>query len=259
VSVYVPPESLLESKAFRRLLALSLAGHVAIFVAFTFRPRGHAMVISPSPVMVNVVQAPPPQAKPAPAPKAAPKPPQAKPPEPKPPEPEPPPPPKPVVNEVVIPKEVAPLKPEKPKAKPAPKPEPRPKTAEELLAELTQKVETEHPDSVPDVPAQTEPAPPAPIAGGVGTFDPLLSPWVRHVQSFVQSNWSGAQLCKGMAKFNVDVGAGGELSGIELAESSGDRFCDEAAERALRKSNPLPAPPRGAMSILLELSQKGTL
>lgn len=259
MSVYVPPESLLESKAFRRLLAFSLAGHLLLFAILTLHPRGHAELISPSPVMVNVVQAPPAApAKPA-APKAEPKPPPPKP-EVKPP---PPPPPKPVVNEVVIPKEPAPLpaKPKpapKPVEKPAEKPEPS-KTAEQLLAELTQKVETEHPDSVPETPPSAPVAPAAPIAGGVGTFDPLLSPWVARVKTVVQANWSGAQLCKGVPKFDVDVDANGGLSDIELAESSGDRFCDEAAERALRKSNPLPPPPRGAMSVTLELSQKGSM
>ena len=249
MSVYVPPESLLDSKAFRRLLVFSLVGHVVLFAVLVFHPHGRAELISPSPVMVNVVQAPPqPQAKPA-APKPAPPKPEVKPPPP------PPPPPKPVVNEVVIPKEPAPLA--KPKPKPVEKPEPAPKTAEQLLAELTNKVEAEHPEPPPLPSAPVGPA--APVAGGAGTFDPLLSPWVARVRNVVQANWSGAQLCKGVPKFDVDVDANGGLSGIELAESSGDRFCDEAAERALRKSNPLPAPPRGAMSITLELSQKGNM
>ena len=59
MSVYVPPESLLDSKAFRRLLVLSLVGHVTLFLVLTFRPRGRAEVFTATPVMVSVVAAPP--------------------------------------------------------------------------------------------------------------------------------------------------------------------------------------------------------
>jgi TonB family protein len=252
VSVYVPPESLLDSKAFRRLLVLSLIGHVVLFVALTFRPHWGTQRFAPSPVMVNVVAAPPqPQARPA-APKAAPKP----PPTPKPEVQPPPPPPKPVVNEVVIPKEVAALKP--PKPKPVAKPEPKPKTAEELLADLTNKVEKEHPDSVPDVPAEAPPADTpqtTQVIGGPGVFDPVMSPWIARVGSILKSNWSGAQLCsKGYPVFDVDLDSGGAVESLQLATSSGDRYCDESAERAIRKSSPLPAPPRGAIGLKLNMS-----
>jgi TonB family protein len=242
---YEPPESLLESRGFRRLLAFSLAGHVLLFVVLTFRPPSHATLISPSPVMVSMVDMPKPAAP------AAVKKPAAKPPPPKPePKPEPPPPPKPVVDEVVIPKELKPL-PTKPKPVPKPveKAEPT-KSAEELLAELTKKVEERNP--TPEPVAKAEPGPAAPIAGGPGTFDPLLSPWVARVESVVRANWSGAQLCKGVPTFDIDVEASGALNDISLAKTSGDRFCDESAERALRKSNPLPPPPQ-AMALRLNL------
>ena len=55
---YVPAESLLESRAFRRLLAFSLALHVALFLIMTLRPHRSAVLISPSPEMVNVVDVP---------------------------------------------------------------------------------------------------------------------------------------------------------------------------------------------------------
>jgi outer membrane biosynthesis protein TonB len=174
------------------------------------------------------------------APPAAKKP-AVKPPPPKPePAPEPPKP-KPVVDEVVIPKEPKPL-PAKPKPVPKPveKPEPT-KSAEELLAELTKKVEERNP--TPEPVAQAAPGPAAAIAGGPGVYDLRFSPWIARVTSVVQANWSGAQLCKTAPSFDVDVDAAGGLSDIRLAKSSGDRFCDEAAERALRKSNPLPPPP----------------
>ena len=98
-SFSVPTESLLESRAFRRLLAFSLAGHFLVFAALVLRPSRHGELIAAAPVMVQVVQMPKP-ALPKPAPPAA-KPPPPKPEE-KPPEP-PPPPPKPVVKEIVIP------------------------------------------------------------------------------------------------------------------------------------------------------------
>jgi TonB family protein len=250
VSVYVPPESLLESKAFRRLLAWSLAGHVLLFAALTFRPRSDAMVFTANPVMVSVVAAPPAAAPRPPAPKAAPKP------APKPPEPkvEPPPPPKPVVNEIVIPKDPAPLP--KPKPKPVAKPDPKPKTAEQLLAELTQKVETEHPDSVPDVPPQAQPGPPAPVVGGPGIFDPAMAAWQGKVKALIHSNWSGAQICKDTPIFDLEIDSAGGLEHLALAKSSGDRYCDESAERAVRKSMPLPPSPRGAITIELVLNPK---
>lgn len=245
-SFYVPTESLLQSRAFRRLLAFSLAGHVVVFLALVLRPSRNAQLISPSPVMVQVVSMPksaapkPALAKPAPPPKEKPLP------------PEPPPPPKPVVKEIVIPKEVRPL-PEKPKPAPA-EPKTPPPTAEELLAKMTEQVEAKEAANAPkeaptEAPAATEAAP--------GAFDPLLSPWVARVRTLVRANWSGASLCKGTPQFDVDIDGGGQLTHIALAESSGDSYCDDTAERALRKSNPLPPPPR-ALSFTLSLNPKDT-
>jgi colicin import membrane protein len=239
-SSYVPVESLLSSSAFRRLFGISLAAHIVVFLALVLRPPSNATLIASAPVMVTMVDMP----KPVPAPPAA-KPPAPPPPEekPKPPEPEPPPPPpKPVVKEIVIPKEPAPLQ------KPKPVPKVPPPSADELIAKMTQKVEQQEAANAP-------PAPPAPSEAPAdaqaslpspGTFDPLFSPWIARVQVHVRSNWSGASVCEGkhMPVFNVDVDAGGHLTGIELSQSSGDSHCDDTGERALRKSDPLPAPPR---------------
>ena len=248
-SIYVPPESLLQSRAFRRLFAFSLAGHLIVFVALVLRPSRNAQLISPSPVMIQVVSAPksaapkPVPAKPAP-PKALPKP---------PPEPAPPPP-KPVVKEIVIPKEVKAL-PEKPKPVPPPaETKTPPPSADELLAKITEKVEAEEAAKAPTAPPSEAPAA---TEGAPGAFDPLLSPWVARVRTFVRANWSGASVCKGEVQFDVDVDGGGQLTHIALAQSSGDRYCDDTAERALRKSNPLPPPPR-ALSFTLLLNPKDT-
>ena len=243
---YAPLESLLESRTFRRLLAFSLAGHVALFLVLTFQPHRTAVLISPSPVMVSVVDVPKPAAARPAAKKPAPPKPEVKPEPPKP---------KPAVNEVVIPKEPAPLP---PKPKPVAKPEPAPKSAEELLAELTKKVEERNPPA-PEPVAAAEPGPAAPIVGGPGVFDPVFSPWVARVKLAVRANWSGAQLCKGVPVFNLEVAENGALREIELAHSSGDRYCDESAERAIRKSDPLPAPPRGALALELGMNLKDTL
>ncbi len=236
-SSYVPVESLLQSSAFRRLLAVSLVGHVAVFLALVLRPHSNALSIASAPVMVQMVDLP----KPAPAPPAA-KPPAPKPPEEKPPPPEPeppPPPPKPVVKEIVIPKEPAPLQ------KPKPVPKTPPPSAEELLAKMTQRVEEKEAANAPPAPEATETAAAA-VAPSAGSYDPLMSPWMARVQVKVQANWSGASVCEGKAKpiFNVDIDASGHLSNIELVESSGDAFCDSTGDRALHKSDPVPAPPR---------------
>jgi TonB family protein len=242
-SVYVPAESLLQSRAFRRLFAFSLAGHLIVFAALVLRPSRHARLISPSPVMVQVVSAPkaaapkPAPAKLAPPPKAEPKPEPA------------PPPPKPVVKEIVIPKDVKAL-PEKPKPAPAPvEKKAPPPTAEELLAKITERVEAQEAANAPPAPPSEAPAP---IEGAPGEFDPLLSPWVARVKAMVRANWSGAAMCKGAPQFDVDIDAGGQLTHIQLAQSSGDRYCDATAERALQKSNPLPPPP-SALSLTLDL------
>ncbi len=248
-SFYVPTESLLQSRAFRRLLAFSLVGHLVVFLALVLRPSNRGQLISPSPVMIQVVSAPksaapkPAPAKPAPPPKEKPAPPEPAPP-----------PPKPVVKEVVIPKDVKAL-PEKPKPKPAAaeakKPPP---SAEELLAKMTEQVEAKEAANAPqEAPKEA----PTAIEGAPGAFDPLLSPWVARVRTLVRGNWSGASLCKGTPQFDVDIDAGGQLTHIALAESSGDSYCDDTAERALRKSNPLPPPPR-ALSFTLSLNPKDT-
>lgn len=246
-SFYVPAESLLQSRAFRRLLAFSLAGHLIVFLALVLRPSRDGQLISPSPVMVQIVAMPKAAApKPAPAPPAPPKA------QPKPPEPEPPPPPKPVVKEIVIPKEPAPLQ------KPKPVPKTPPPSAAELIAKMTQRVEEQESKAPPATEPSEAPAATA-TQGSAGVFDPLMSPWIARVQVYVRANWSGASVCEGKAMpvFNVDIDAGGHLSGIELAESSGDSFCDSTGERALRKSDPLPAPPHPG-SFELRLVSKET-
>jgi len=231
---YVPTESLLHSRTFRRLLVFSVVGHILVFTALVLRPFRRETTFTASPVMVELVAAP--KLPPAPKPPA----------------------PKPVVKEIVIPKEPQPLAKPKPKPEPEPpkvekKPEPPPPSAEELMAKINEKVEAqEAAKAPPNPPADTGQAA---VQGGPGEFDPVMAAWQARVSSYVRSHWSGASICQGSPKFDVDVDSGGRLSNIQLAESSGDSSCDQTGERALRMSNPLPAPPR-AISLTLNLNPK---
>jgi hypothetical protein len=98
--------------------------------------------------------------------------------------------------------------------------EPAPKSAEELLAELTKKVEERNP--TPEPAAPPAPGPAAPIVGGPGVFDPVFSPWVARVKLAVRANWSGAQLCK--VPFNPR-----RQRRPTAREVVRDRYCDESA------------------------------
>ncbi len=233
----------MQSRAFRRLLGWSLAGHLIVYLSLVIHPFRSTDLIAATPVMVQMVDMPKGVPKPAPA-KPAPK---VKPPEEK--KVEPPAPPKPVVKEIVIPKEPAPL------AEPKPKPAAPPPSAEELLAKMTEKVEAQEAATAPaEEPAQAEEATAA-TEFSPGRFDPVLSPWLARVKTVVRANWSGASVCKGAAQFDVDIDPGGQLTSIELAQSSGDSYCDSTGERALRKSNPLPPPPH-ALSFVFVLDPK---
>jgi TonB family protein len=243
-SFYVPAESLLQIRAFRRLLVFSLVGHLLVIFALVLRPSRHGELIASAPVMVQLVQMPK-TAAPTPAPPAA-KPPPPKPEEKKP-EPPPPPPPKPVVKEIVIPKEPAPL-PAKPKPAPPPaetKPKTPPPSADELIAKMTQRVEAQEAAKAPPQQAPDTQAPAAAVPSP-GRFDPLYSPWIAGVKARVNANWTGASVCTAQALFDVDIGPDGRVSRVVLTQSSGDPHCDDTAERAIKKSSPLPPPPQAA-------------
>ena len=66
-------------------------------------------------------------------------------------------------------------------------------------------------------------------------------------------------MCKDTPIFDLEIDSAGGLDSLQLAKSSGDRYCDESAERAVRKSIPLPPAPRGAIEIVLELNPKAAL
>jgi TonB family protein len=240
-------------RQFRRFVGFSLALHLALGILFWWSPfRPEIGTTLPAVVRVDLVT----MADLAPVPKPAPAA------EPKPPPPPPPPPPK-VAK--VLPKQPAPL----PKPKPKPEPKPKPKQAEAPPPKVEPKPKEEPPPPEPapeqdydDVLAQlrkeegsTPPKPveQAAVAPGGGPSGPgkLVSPevmrWIQDVKAHVTRAWilePGFRLQPLVTMVRVDLGAGGQVEGTRITQSSGNPWYDESVERAIRKATPLPAPPR---------------
>jgi TonB family protein len=220
--VTLPSRSLLESDGFRRMLAYSAAGHVLGAFALTLGALPYSAPDLPPPVFIEVV------ADPSPPPPARQR----------------------VKQPVVIPKQSKPkAKPKpvpRPKAKPAPKPEPKRPSASELLAQLRRNVEAREPSKTQETQQVRA------TAGARGRFDPMLAVYRRKVIALLRSNFSGARAFSSdpqlRARYEVQIDPVGGLRGVILVSSSGNRFFDESAERAIHKS-PFPAPPRGEMTL----------
>lgn len=241
-------DTLLASRQFRRLLVWSACAHVAIFLVMNVRLLSNRTVVPPAPVMVELV-APPAAGAPSKGAAAAPAPPKPKPervvnlPKPKP--------------EPPKPKAVEPPKPApKPAAKPVPKPEPpKPaappeptKSAAEVLAALRERVAARPGAEVPESAAAASAA----SAAGGGRFDPEMAAYHNRVKALLRSNWANGAFANDpslRAEYVVRVDGGGGILSIELVRSSGNPFFDESAERAIKKSAPWPAPPRGAFEL----------
>jgi TonB family protein len=231
-------------REFRKLLAASAVAHLLLAVVLAVRIQPE-LDLEPTPVMVDLIA--PAQAPAAPTEKAAPAAPAQ---------------PKPLPEKVVmLPKEKPPLpKPQpqpaqptpepKPQAKPVPAP-PRPepaaptKTAEEILADLRSRVDSRG-DEASSVIAAIR-------AKQGGRFDPEGAAYHKKVRALLQSNWVGVGAFANdpalEARFSVRVDAAGGILSVDLVHSSGNTFYDDSAERAIRKSAPLPPPPRGAMEL----------
>jgi protein TonB len=153
---------------------------------------------------------------------------------------------------VVIPKD--PPKPApKPKAKARPKPEPKPEvkpvpekkraSADQLLAQMRKNVASREGEATAQAAAS---------AGPRGRVDPLLALYRRKLIALLDANFSGARAFASTpdlrARYEVRIDAGGGVRGVTLVTASGNRFFDEAAERAIRKS-PFPPPPRGDLTL----------
>ena len=238
-SSYVPVESLLASSAFRRLLAVSLVGHVAVFLALVLRPHSDATLIASAPVMVHDgrhaqagARAARGEAAGAEAPREKPKPPEPEPP---------PPPPKPVVKEIVIPKEPAPLQ----KPKPG-RPRRRRPRRSELLAKMTERVEQqEAAKRRAAARARGDRGPQAPLAPARGRLRPALLAVDRPREDQGPRELVGRLGLRGEAMpiFNVDVDADGALSDIELSAVV-RRLATATTRASARCASPIRCRPR---------------
>jgi protein TonB len=225
--------SLLQNRTFRRLLVASVLGHVGLTVLLTF--GSWHLLPRPEPLEVVYVSELPAAALPAPSqPKPAPA--------------------RQQVAEVVIPRRPQP-KPKPPAAKPPPapaKPEPKPveaqptptpepakpsPSASALLDKLREEAKS-RPQGVPEGQGTGERA---------GILDAERAAYIRKVQAAIEPHWVASACFRQRTAplWTVEISASGQASEVDLNRSSGDRHCDDSAERAIAKAQPLPPPPAG--------------
>ncbi len=230
--VYAPATGLAQDERFQRTMLWSAGAHVLLAALLWFAPNPISILAPPTPVYIDVVipsEAPPP----APAAK-----------------------PKQRVDEIVIPKKPKPLPKPEVKAKPVPKPKPEKKpekaakkpapSPEDLLNKLRRKVESR--------PGQGASAA-ASSNARAGIFDPEKAAYQKKLTNLLYGSWAGAGICRKDPKpsnFQMQVAPDGRVSSIVMTGSSGNRFCDESAERAIRKVNPFPRPPRGLKTVTVK-------
>jgi colicin import membrane protein len=233
-----------QEPAFGRAFVLSAAVHIGlVLVLFVgVRWQSHA----PDTVTVDlVVEAPPP---PPPAPVAEPKPVPA----PKPlPEPEVKPEPRVEKPQIAIPEKPKPKPKPKPKAEVKPKPEPKPKPDPEFQKRLQEQVAQEQraleqQSAERDLRAliAKQQAEAARQASAARTR--ALNEYIARIQAKVRSNWILPADIQGNPEAIFEIAqlpTGEVLEGsIRLIKSSGNKAYDDAVERAILKSSPLPLP-----------------
>ena len=216
-----PSELLLQNREFRRLCAYSALGHLLLLIAVLVSFSLDRTISTPAPVFVELVGAL--ELAPAPAPKLEKQQ---------------------VEQPVVIPKRAPEPKPRaKPEPKAKPQPEPARPSVQQLLAQLRAKL------------AATAPSEPltGTAGGGRGRFDPQLARYQKKVFLLLRSNWAGARMFKSEpdleVHYKVRIDGGGGIRSVDLVRSSGNRYYDESAERAIQKSRPFPDPPRGPLTL----------
>ncbi len=224
-------------------ILFSFAAHLGLALFLNWSPRFPSKTHLPAVVTVDLVAALP-QAK-APAAASKPKP--------------PPPPPKPKPEKKLLPTpelQRTPKKAKKPKPKPKPKkakpkPEPPPRKEPEpeqdlsdVLAALREEEGTKAPSPAVDRRQDARP-------DGRGEVGVRISPeeagWRRRAKKHVTRNWvlqPGFRRQLLETEVHVRLAAGGEVIDIDIKRRSGNPWYDESVERAIRKSNPLPAPER---------------
>jgi colicin import membrane protein len=90
-------------------------------------------------------------------------------------------------------------------------------------------------------------APKAPVTASAAAGDPTaLATWQNQIQAKIRSNIVLPPDLAGnpQAEFDVALLPTGEVLSVKLARSSGNRALDDAWERAILKSSPLPRPSR---------------
>ncbi|MDX9995868.1 MAG: energy transducer TonB [Rhodocyclaceae bacterium] len=186
--------------------------------------------------------APPPKPEPKPEPKLEPKP----EPKPEPPKPTPKPPPKPEIAQ----KE----KPKPPPKKPEPKPEPPKPAPDPFKDELRREAEQLQQRKAADAAARELEALKAQQAGAVKAS--AMAEYMARIRGKVRGNIILPTDIKGNpeAVFEVTQLPSGEVLNVRLLKSSGHAAYDDATERAIRKSSPLPKPAQSELfSRTLEL------
>jgi len=225
-------------RGLRRTVAISVAAHVAIVAALVFGPGFRSRPFpAPSVVTVDLVAA-------APAPLRRP-----------------PSPPRPAPRKVVLP-----VRPERtvtppPIARRAPPPQPAEQDYDELLEKLRAEVGEPPPEPLdrrPPPPAEPVPSPqPAPLlplparapqaAAAARQAAPEVVAWLRDARIRVRREWvlaAGFRFQDLETHVEVDLDAAGHVQGEpRITRRSGNPWYDESVVRAIRKADPLPAPP----------------
>jgi protein TonB len=233
-------------EAFSRYLAVSFLFHFVVVVILSISyTRSIRPVIPTGPYEVSLIQMEEPKPKRAAAKRPEPKPPQQQQ--------------KAVVPEKKKEEDTVKIKPEvkKPQKKPEKKPEPEPEKKAETPQEVPETRSAVEPESqeaaaVPDtLPAAQAETPSAPSVGGFQVDNPNFNfnYYLAMLRDKIQSNWrppSGLPSKDGgySAVVRFTVRRDGTIVATDVEESSGLRFFDQSALRAVVNSNPAPPLPR---------------
>lgn len=234
-----------EAPGKRISFALAVLMHVVLALLIVYGV--HWQTQKPETVQVELVPAVAPA--PTPAPEVKPEP----PPEPKPePKPEPPPPPKPEPAKPPPKPEIA--QKEKPKPEPKPAPKPEPPRFDPFQEQLKRESEQLQRQKAAAAAAQELDQLKANQANAAKAS--ALADYIAKIKGKVRGNLVLPADLKGNpeAVFEVTQLPSGDVLGAKLKKSSGHRAWDEATERAILKSSPLPKPAQSDLfSRVLEL------
>jgi colicin import membrane protein len=215
---------------YGRSFALAFAIHAVLIAVMFFGVRMQSY--KPETVSVELWEPPPPPAPVVEAPKPEPKI------EPEPPKPEP------KIEKPQIVEKPAP-KP-KPKAEPKPKPKPPPPVAKAKPAprdlELEKRAQAELAREQSDF--RDRQAKEQAAREQAAARDRAMAAWISKIRNKIRSNINLPQDLAGNpeAIFDVALLPTGEVLTVRMRKSSGNRGYDEAVERAILKSSPLPKP-----------------